>query len=100
RIRMTSPTINELSVSDPKIYRFFLDGLIAHVGRKSMDFRLANRSGRRPVGSENLLVLGRPYEGSRQERTMVSLQDELDREWPEKSKRIFEALSATPDRIQ
>jgi hypothetical protein len=93
RQRMALPQLCEGLPRDVKIHRFFLDGLIAHVGRKSMDQKLAEVWGPRAVGAQkDLFLIGRPYEGSFQEQNLNFLQDELERQWPKEAERIYDAL--------
>lgn len=92
RQRMAIPQLCEGLPKDVKIHRFFLDGLIAHIGRKSMDQRLAEAWGRRAVGADGLILVGRPYEGSFQEENLNILQDELERDWSEAADRIYRAI--------
>lgn len=75
------------------IFRFFLDGLIVHMGRKLGDVELAESWGRRIVGSSrDLFLLGRPYEGSAQEENIETLKEALFRDYPEQAAKIYRTL--------
>jgi hypothetical protein len=90
RDRMAVPQIAPNIRPSEKIFRFFLNGLIVHIGRKASDFRLAENWRWRNVGvSEKLILIGRPYEGSRQMEVIDSLEDELEMKWPEQAKTIY-----------
>ncbi|MGX5848317.1 hypothetical protein ACWGTO_14700 [Mesorhizobium sp. PL10] len=79
---------------DVPIFRFFLDGLVAHVGRKKLDRQLLDNWGPRVLGaSDDLMLIGRPYEGSFQEMNLGFLEEELDRDWPVEAKKIYGALN-------
>ncbi len=76
------------------IYRFFLDGLIVHIGRKPNDRYLLDAWGNRVVGSgPELVLIGRPYEGSSQEDNLQRLQTTLHQEHPDAAIRIYRKLS-------
>ncbi|TPI51153.1 hypothetical protein FJ417_28740 [Mesorhizobium sp. B3-1-7] len=78
---------------DIPIFRFFLDGLVAHVGRKPLDRRLLDSWHRRVLGtSSDLFVIGRKYEGSFQDQNLLYLQNELDATWPDEARKIYGAL--------
>lgn len=78
---------------DLKIFRFFVDGLIAHVGRKSMDISLREKWKGRVLGVDpGLFVIGRRYEGSSQETNLMRLNMELEEDWPDAAQRIFRVL--------
>ncbi|MFO7476908.1 MAG: hypothetical protein R6X03_00895, partial [Methyloceanibacter sp.] len=75
RQRIQIPQIAEGLPRDIKACRFFLDGLIAHIGRKSMDTKLLRAWAPRAVGrGDDLIVIGRPYGGSFQERNWAFLE--------------------------
>ncbi|MEO9337347.1 hypothetical protein ABFT80_07925 [Mesorhizobium sp. SB112] len=79
---------------DIPIFRFFLDGLIVHMGRKFGDVELLDAwSPKRVVGLDSSLILiGRPYEGSAQKSNLTYLQNKLHREYPEDAARIYSTL--------
>ncbi len=90
RSRLDIPEIFPGARNSEKIFRFFLDGLIVHIGRKSMDLGLSERWKYRNVGlSQDLTLIGRPYENSRQEKMIDSLEEELDQKWPEHAEKIY-----------
>lgn len=93
RDRMAVPQLAPGIKPTQKIFRLFFDGLIAHVGRKKMDVQLMSNWRGRCVGlSDELVIIGRPYEGSHQEEFIASMQNELEEKWPEDAKRIYGAL--------
>jgi hypothetical protein len=94
RDRMLVPQLTAGSRKEIKMVRFFLDGLIVHMGRRKMDERLLEAWGKRAVGvNDDLILIGRPYEGSFQQANLIALEDELDAKWPEESTRIYSILS-------
>lgn len=88
------PEFEGVKYPDAPIFRFFLDGLIVHMGRKPVDEDLLDAwSPKRVVGLDSSLILiGRPYEGSAQEGNLVHLQGELHREYPDEAARIYSTL--------
>ncbi len=93
RQRMDVPQFASGLPRDVKIFRFFIDGLIIHFGRKSLDAKLYEAWSKRSVGaSDTLTLIGRPYEDSSQEHNLNLLQDELQRDWPEAADRIYRSL--------
>lgn len=75
------------------IFRFFLDGLVVHMGRRSQDEGLLKGWGGRIVGqSSKLTIIGRPYEGSSQQANLDKLEAELFRDYPEQAGQIFSTL--------
>lgn len=93
RQKVPVPQIAPGLLREFKIFRFFLDGLIAHVGRKSMDSRLLKAWRPRALGiNDDLILIGRPYEGSSQEYNLAALQSELEELWPTEANKIFGAL--------
>ena len=93
RVQLPISRHSEGARLDEKIYRLFLDGLVVHIGRKSLDGKRANAWGRMVVGSDKtLFLLGRPYDGSRQKETLDTLRDDLERTWPDECERIYRAL--------
>jgi hypothetical protein len=90
RDRMAVPQLAPNIRPMEKIFRFFLNGLIIHMGRKASDYRMAENWHFRNVGvSEKLTLIGRPYEGSRQMEEIDFLEEELETKWPEQAKKIF-----------
>jgi hypothetical protein len=76
------------------IFRFFLDGLIVHMGRKRNDLELLDTWGKRVVGvSRELFLIGRPYEGSSQQINLQILQEELHADYPSEAERIYRTLA-------
>jgi hypothetical protein len=93
RDTMDVPQISEGIKPSQKIFRFFFDGLIVHVGRKKMDVALQKNWGKRCVGlNDELFIIGRPYEGSRQAESIEHFQEIMDRDWPKEAERIYGAL--------
>lgn len=75
------------------IFRFFFDGLIVHMGRKLDDKALLEAWEPRVVGTKpELIVIGRPYDGSSQERNLSHLKRTLLEEHPEQATRIYRTL--------
>lgn len=81
------------ALKDIPVYRFFLDGLVAHIGRRALDWKLMKAWDRRVLGhSNNLYMIGRKYEGSFQDENLAFLQSELEQTWPKEASRIYGAL--------
>lgn len=81
------------------IFRFFFDGLIVHMGRKLEDEALLEAWGSRVVGTKpELIVIGRPYNGSSQETNLHVLKKTLLEEHPEQAFRIYRKLWEIDDR--
>lgn len=93
RDRIAVPQLADNSKPSQKIFRLFLDGLIVHVGRKKMDRVLLDNWGDRCIGlTDELIVIGRPYEGSRQADSIEAFQEAMERDWPKEAERIYGAL--------
>jgi hypothetical protein len=96
RQRIAIPQLAPGLLREIKIFRIFLDGLIVHIGRKSMDSKLLRAWKPRAVGLNNYLTLiGRPYEGSAQERNLALLEIELAQHWPSDAAKIFRVLEGS-----
>lgn len=81
---------------DIPIFRFFLDGLVVHMGRRPHDNELLGGWSDRVVGqSDNLTLIGRSYEGSSQQVNLAHLQMELEATYPEEADRIYRALATS-----
>jgi hypothetical protein len=90
-----------LDAPDVPIFRFFLDGLVVHMGRHPGDTALFDTWSDRVVGvSNDLLLIGRPYEGSRQELNLLHLQRELEQTHPEQAERIYNSLESISRKAQ
>lgn len=90
---INTPEYEGVKYPDIPIFRFFLDGLIVHMGRKSGDVELLDVWSKRVVGLDSsLFLVGRPYEGSSQQNNLTYLQDELHREYPEDAARIYSTI--------
>ncbi|PWB84497.1 MAG: hypothetical protein C3F11_00975 [Methylocystaceae bacterium] len=75
------------------IFRFFFDGLIVHMGRQLDDKGLLEAWGPRVVGTRpELILIGRPYDGSSQEINLNHLKRTLLEEHPEQAIRIYRTL--------
>ncbi|WP_085464459.1 hypothetical protein [Mesorhizobium australicum] len=75
------------------IFRFFFDGLIVHMGRQLNDKGLLEAWGSRVVGTKSeLILIGRPYDGSSQEMNLGHLKRTLFEEHPEQAIRIYRTL--------
>lgn len=93
RDKLVVPQLANGLKSELKIFRFFVDGLVAHIGRKSMDAKLRQCWRGRVLGVDNpTVVIGRPYEGSWQEQNIGFLQEELHRDWPVQAEKIYGSL--------
>jgi hypothetical protein len=94
RSKIAIPQISDGLRSSLKIFRFFVDGLVAHIGRKSMDFDLRNCWRNRVLGVDfPTIIIGRPYEGSWQEQNLEFLQEEFVRDWPDDASRIYRKIA-------
>jgi len=92
KIRMSE--LFEGEFPDIPIFRFFIDGLVAHIGRKPLDRKLTGVWGNRVLGaSRDLLLIGRKYDGSFQEQNLNQNQFELEKYWPDEADRIYGALN-------
>ncbi|MHA6298658.1 hypothetical protein [Devosia sp. CAU 1758] len=89
-----TPEYEGVKYPDVPIFRFFLDGLIVHMGRRFGDDELLDAwSPKRVVGlNSSLMMIGRPYEGSTQEENLTYLQDQMHRDYPEDAARIYSTL--------
>lgn len=75
------------------IFRFFFDGLIVHMGRKSGDHELLDNWQGRVVGeTDGLCLTGRPYSGSSQETNLNALMHEAHREHSDQTLRILSKI--------
>jgi hypothetical protein len=75
------------------IFRFFLDGLIAHMGKTPADAATFDAWKPRVVGIDSgLTIIGRKYEGSTQEDMIKAMQDQVHEIWPDDARRIYGAL--------
>lgn len=93
RDKIFVPQIADGLKSELKIFRFFVDGLIAHIGRKSMDAKLRECWRGRVLGVDSpTVIVSRPYEGSWQEQNIQFLQEELHRDWPVQAEKIYGKL--------
>lgn len=83
-----------IDYKDLKVFRFFLDGLLVYIGRRANDRHLARFWKGRMVGVDNpLIILGRPYEASRQKSMIEFIQDDMSKNFSEASERIYSTIS-------
>jgi hypothetical protein len=93
RSKIAVPQIVDGLKSEIKIFRIFVDGLVAHIGRRSMDGELRECWKGRVVGLDTpTLIGGRPYDGSWQQQNLGYLQDEFVRDWPTDANRIYRKI--------
>ncbi len=94
RVKIPVFGYNNETYADLKVFRFFVDGLIIYTGRKLSDKNLLKFWGNRVIGASNqLMVLGRKFEGSRQEAMLNFFQDEMSEKFPENAARIYQYLN-------
>jgi hypothetical protein len=75
------------------IFRFFFDGLIVRMGRQLNDKGLLDAWEPRVVGTKSeLMLIGRPYDGSSQEVNLNRLKRTLLEEHPDQAMRIYRRL--------
>jgi hypothetical protein len=84
------PPMNGFRGDKIKIFRFFLDGLVLHIGRKAMDIRLQGKWIPRLVGSsDKLYAIGIPYEISWQRDNLEQVIAETEYRWPNEIERLY-----------
>ena len=90
RQRMTVPQLTIGLKAYIKIFRFYVDGLIFHIGQKTMDRELFRCWHGRVLGVDNpLSFVGRKYVGSWQMQNLEQLVQETERDTPGKLNQLF-----------
>ena len=88
-----TPTIQEMTIDNNdnptlvRFYRLYFDGLMVYFYAKNED-AIPNSAPLFIGEAENLVVLGRPFENSRQEHELMDAVAESFQLWPEDSARI------------
>lgn len=70
------------------IFRFYFDGLVAHVHRESSRAEVESLGPLLLAGGDKLVVTGVPFEESWQRENLAELIDEAEARWPERLARI------------
>lgn len=80
--------ISKLSGPTIPIFRFYFDGLVAHVHRESSSAEVESLGPLLLAGADKLVVTAVPFEKSWQRENLAELIDEAEARWPERLARI------------
>lgn len=87
------PPIKDFQGGKVKIFRFFLDGLVIHFGRRASDTKLEYKWMPRVVGSsDKLYAIGIPYDVSWQRDNLEQVIAETEFRWPTEIERLYGAI--------
>jgi hypothetical protein len=76
------------------IFRIWLDGLIAHIGQKPKDEKCFRVWENRVLGNQSdLLMIGRRYEGSKQDQMLDFFRTKMEEHWPRQSSAIYGVIN-------